>query len=266
MVIVNVYNKWHLGDNVFNIIFFNKIKNFLEKNEIVIHYYLKYIYILQVKEFITTPNIILKNYIESNNKNLQYHLWIDDKSYKYRIETIDRNQVAYNIFYTNFFNNFIRQLNWQTQINNIIYIDSDLLNRYNKLHDKYKNIDILIINSLPLSNQLNYEEAKWNKLCLYFNSKYNIVTTKKVANITCTLDHSLTIKNIAALSTHVKIIISVNTGIVPGLFNIYTLNNMLHFYNFDNLCFYSFKDYNKFTNCKTPNELPINNIHSLLRK
>ena len=64
MVIISIYNKWHLGDHIFNIIFFNKISYFLENNDIIIHYYLKNSYIFQVKEFINTPNIILRNYIE----------------------------------------------------------------------------------------------------------------------------------------------------------------------------------------------------------
>ena len=57
------------------------------------------------------------------------------------------------------------------------------------------------------------------------------------------MDDNLTIKNIAALSTNVKIVIAINSGVVPGLLNYYTLTNIKRFYTFDDRCFYSYPNF-----------------------
>jgi saccharopine dehydrogenase-like NADP-dependent oxidoreductase len=57
------------------------------------------------------------------------------------------------------------------------------------------------------------------------------------------MDDKLTVKDIAALSTQAKVIIAVNSGVIPGLFNIYTLKNVRHFYTFDRLLFYSYPNF-----------------------
>ena len=76
------------------------------------------------------------------------------------------------------------------------------------------------------------------------NEKYKLITTTKVNNnIVCTMDDNLTIKNIAAISTNVKVVIAVNSGVVPGLLNYYTLSNIKRFYTFDDRCFYSYPNF-----------------------
>ena len=69
--------------------------------------------------------------------------------------------------------------------------------------------------------------ADWNNFCIILNKKYKIITTKKVDGILCTLDDNLSLKDIASLSTNIKNIIAINTGVVPGLLNEYTLNNII---------------------------------------
>jgi hypothetical protein len=96
-----------------------------------------------------------------------------------------------------------------------------------------------------MSGQINYNEDGWNNLCEQLNKKYKIITTKKVNNIFCTLDEQLTIKDIAALSTNIKKIIAVNTGIITGLFNEYTLNNIKVLYFFDDYATYSYPKFEK---------------------
>ena len=67
------------------------------------------------------------------------------------------------------------------------------------------------------------------------DKKYKIITSEKVEGINCTCDDKLTVKDIAALSTRAKNIIAINSGVVPGLFNSETLNNIENIYYFDNL-------------------------------
>ena len=111
------------------------------------------------------------------------------------------------------------------------------------MKEKYKNIDILYINSVPKSGQFNYIKDNWNYLARILQKKYKIITTTKVDNINCTMDDNLFVKDIAAISTKAKIIIAVNSGVVPGLLNIYTLKNVKKVYIFDDNVFYSYPNF-----------------------
>ena len=128
----------------------------------------------------------------------------------------------------------------------------------------YKNIDILILNSFPLSGQFDYNFNEWKNLCLLFlKNNINIVTSEKINNIKCTRDKKLTIKSIAAISINVKIVIAINSGVLPGLFNDLTLLNTLRFYVFDKKFKYSLE---KFVNLTNLNFLPINEIINIVKK
>ena len=59
----------------------------------------------------------------------------------------------------------------------------------------------------------------------------------------CTSDDNLTIKDIASLSTKAKVIIAVNSGVVPGLLNYFTLQNVKKFYIFDSFNYYSYPNF-----------------------
>jgi hypothetical protein len=65
------YNEYHLGDNVFNLIFFNNIKDYLENNNIFINYYCESKYFEQLQEFIQSDKIILRK-IENKPTKTMY--------------------------------------------------------------------------------------------------------------------------------------------------------------------------------------------------
>ncbi len=52
----HIYNKYHLGDQVFNIIFFNKISGYLKKRGWKVEYYMERGYLKQCEEFIWSEN------------------------------------------------------------------------------------------------------------------------------------------------------------------------------------------------------------------
>jgi hypothetical protein len=114
-----------------------------------------------------------------------------------------------------------------------IYQDEKyLLDIYKKITEthgeKYKNIDILILNSEPKSNQLKgYNNDKMNKMCMFFRDKYKIVTSVPIDDtITSTMRDGLTMRDIGAISTSVKYIIAVNSGPFVPCYNLYTKNNV----------------------------------------
>ena len=240
-MILNIHNEHHLGDNIFNMILFYNIKEYIEQNNIIINYFFQLEYFNQVSEFIPSKNIFLRDINKKPQNSLQ--LWICNKYFGFIHEPKNYN-IGFNNFYKIFFNIALSKLKIPIILNKFTYYDEDLINRYENLNEKYKNIDILILNSQPLSGQYKYNKNEWDNYLILLNTKYKIVTTTKVnSDILCTMDDNLTIKNIAALSTKVKIVIAINSGVVPGLLNYYTLTNIKRFYIFDDRCFYSYPNF-----------------------
>ena len=163
--------------------------------------------------------------------------------------------------YNNYFNEVSNTLKIPIYINDFLNTDKQLLKEYENLDDKFKNLDILIINSIPLGNQYIVDEKSWDNFILnLFNNNFKIATTKKVSNINCTLDKSLSIYQIGAISTHSKIIIAINTGPTSAIFNIFTLNYVKKIYLFDDKVTFS---YSKIKHCNSLEDILINELKLL---
>lgn len=235
---LHLYNIYHLGDNIFNIIFFNKIYPYLCKKNIIIQYYCNHNYHTQVKEFIQYPErIILRSLEERGDKGLE--LWINNRNLvnHYELQCL----VGFDTYYIYFYNYILKQLKFPILLFDLKYKDEDLIFRQNRIltnYPKYKNLDILFINSEPLSGQYPYPRQEWNQFITNLNKKYNIITTLKVKDVDCTMDIRLSCKDIAALSIEAKYIIAINTGPFVGCYNEYTLQHVQKIYIFvQNLTF-----------------------------
>ena len=260
------HNFYHLGDNVFNMIFFKIIKAYIEENNIIIHYYCQPEYIKQASEFNDIPNVKIEHI--QNKPSNSMELWIDKeirgfswtKIYNQNCQ-LGMNRSFYDRFFSSFFNNVMDVMKIKIKIKTFYYKDSNLKDRYisiNKRFDnKYRKIDILILNSQPMSGQFNYNKSEWDEHIKLLNRNYKVMTTTKVDGIACTMDDHLSVKDIASISTRVKIIIAVNSGVVPGLLNKYTLNNIKHAYIFDDRCKFSYK---KFENKDSIKEITVSDI------
>ena len=55
--VINLYNFWHLGDNIFTMIYLYNCKDYIIKNNIKINIYIRKNLISQVREFICCENI-----------------------------------------------------------------------------------------------------------------------------------------------------------------------------------------------------------------
>jgi hypothetical protein len=235
--IYHLHNPHHLGDSVFNFILFYNIKTYIEQYNIIIYYYAKKEYINQLSEFICSKNIFLLPLENKPEKSIE--IWINNKFINY----LHPIPVIYNKYYINFFNIVLKKLYINFRLKKFYYEDINLLDRFEKLDNKFKNIDILILNSQPLSSQYSYNKKEWDIYILNLNKRFKILTTTKVSGVLCTFDDKLTIKDIAALSTRTKVVIAINSGVVPGLLNYYTLTNVKHFYIFDDRCSYSYPNF-----------------------
>jgi len=239
--VYHLHNSYHLGDNVFNFILFYLIKDYIEHNNIKIFYYAKKEYCPQLKEFMCSKNIYLSFWEVKPNCSIE--LWINDKLFDNRHDN-QKMPLCFNEFYKIFFTEVLKKLSIPIKISRFYYEDPTLITRYNEFHDKYKKFDIFILNSKPLSGQFEYNKHQWDNYIINLTRHFNILTTTKVNNdILCTMDDNLTVKDIASLSTNAKVIIAINSGVIPGLFNIYTLKNVRHVYVFDTRCFYSYPNF-----------------------
>jgi len=233
--IIKLYNRFHLGDQIFNFILFYNIKDYIEENNITIHYYCNKDYHWQLSEFNCSKNIVILELNPSMDDGL--HVWIGDRIFDTCWYTMcDNFQRKLNLFYVAFFNEVLQKLKMPVRFKTLEYTDPELLTRYDRVNqrcnNKYAELDFLILNSTALSGQYYRIDAEWNPLILKLNEKYRIVTTEKVPGVHCTQDDRLTVKDIAAVSTKVKKIIAVSSGVITGLFNTYTLNNVEVIYTF----------------------------------
>lgn len=208
--IIETYCQWHLGDNIINFIFFYKIKDYIEANNIIIHYYCHNQYHKNVLDFKCSENIKIFDY-----KNKGHMLWQG---------TINDHSCIENTL-CEMFNIFLNTYKIPISVNSFEYKDDDLICRYENLNDIHKNINILVINSTPRSNQYNYNKPQWDNFLIELNKKYIVATSEKVNDNIISL-YEMSVKNIAAIALNVKIIIAINTGPFIPLFNTDILNNV----------------------------------------
>jgi len=261
MDVIHFHGNHNLGDMMISFIVLYNIKQYFEDNNKTIYYYMRNEHIEQMIDFIPIKGMLIFDI--SNAPSNSIELW-DCNDYIFEPNGIKNNYskmysgLSQNKYYLNYFNIKLKNLNIPVTINRFCYEDEDLFNRYENLHEKYKNIDILIINSEPLSKQFKYNEKNWNIGINFLSKKYKIVTTKKVSeNILCTRDDNLKIKDIGAISIKVKVVIAINTGPIVALYNKYTLMNVKKFYIFADNIYYS---YPNFEMKKKLNDIPLEEL------
>ncbi len=225
--IVNIYTNNGLGDSIFNMVYFATIKNYIETNNIYIHYYVKIPYISPTCDFITSKNVIIKPLNEAPPNTL--NSWIGCSYPEIGYFWMAKHM---HIFLAKHFTRLGRILKLPS-MDTFIYEDPDLLIRYDKLHADIKNFDILVLNSRPCSGQYVYNESDWTNNLNKLSAKYKIVVTTPEPGFICTQDYNMSIKDIAALSTHAPIIIAVNSGPFVGCHNVYTMKYAKKIYCFD---------------------------------
>lgn len=91
------------------------------------------------------------------------------------------------------------------------------------------NYDVLLINSIPLSNQIIYNESDYKNLATNLIQKNKtVITTKKIDDIPCTTDINLTVMGIGALSINCNVIAGIGTGSMACCLNKWTINKKIY--------------------------------------
>jgi hypothetical protein len=254
---INVYNKYHNGDIIFNLMILNKFEKFNFKINFYINPNFKY----QINDFITNNNIKLLD-IRNIPQN-SYDLWIGNinspANYFYNIEKYNKQ---YDQFYINFFkyivdlfeNHFDLKLN----INPEFKLDIDFLDLPKEMYfheiisNEFKDIDILFLNNQPYSDQYKYDKEEFDILGIYLSKKYKIASICYINDlIPCTLKYKYKLIHISIISKFCKYIIGINSAPAVSCFTEENINSN-KFYLYDINSTYTF---NNAKNHKNINEI-----------
>jgi hypothetical protein len=218
----------HYGDNLFILKFlYNISARMKERNKKACVYY-NDSHVKNIKEleqYLDTDTVTLKTLKDAPQD--RHKLWMGDS-----IDGV--NYFAMEEYFNKFYIKMLNILGMSDMnIDTSLYQDEKyLLDVYKKLNEthgeKYKNVDILILNSNPKSSQLlAFNTTKMNEMCMLLRNKYKIVTTEPVDDaIISTIRDGLTMRDIGAISTSVKYIIAVHSGPFVPCYNLYTKNNV----------------------------------------
>jgi len=239
MTVHHFYNRYHIGDQLFNLKFFFNIASILKQESIHINYYFKTglpvcefekytdpatVTLIPVDNFSTLPASAVELWM-GNSRNGVRHWHFDryyNEHYTYIVSILGLNLDKY-------------------KINCSMYQPEPyLLDIYNTLDDKYKGLDILILNSVPQSAQFHYDKSEFDNLCSFLSSKFNVAVSTYVSDdIKCTQSDGLSIQDIGAISTHCKYIVAVLSGPCTSCYNSYTKDNVKKWFILHNhVCHY----------------------------
>lgn len=231
--IFNLFNQFHLGDNIFNIHFFNQ---YSKNDDIVFNYYVNPIYFNELEKHIKNKNIYLHS-INNGIPHNSFNVWIGHNQFYHN--WITKNNF-YDLFYVDFFKMLSTSFGLESKINTKLDMLFDNSTYKVGLNSNY---DYLIINSTPMSGQFNYNESDFINLCDYFNSKkISFITTKKVKNYECTLDYNMSIVDIGNLSNNCRNIVGVNTAPIITTFTKTNIDKVDKRFILDNTLTYSYNE------------------------
>jgi hypothetical protein len=258
--IIHTKNTFHLGDSIYSLIFLYNIHEYLQENNIYIHFYCENEHYSQIYDFNSLNNIKVFSIDSVPNDKKIYDLWIGSNEYNYNwYNAIVEPIISYDTFFCKYYNNILKTMNIPVIIEKYIYNDNELFKRCADINlrsdNYYNNIDFLINNAEPRSGQFDYNIFEFDNYIIELSKKYTIVTTQKVENIKCTRDYNLSAKDIASISLNIKNFIVIESGIIAGLYNEYLVDNAdVTIYNLSKFD-YHFCSFKNFNHKKNLNEL-----------
>jgi hypothetical protein len=223
---INFKSETHLGDCLLHTHFLNELLKIYP--DLIIDYYVLDKHSSQVQDFVNEKQrIIVKPY---NNAPIDsYRGWVG----QFGIPPIPFNLCELRLYS---YNKLCKLLGLTCPFKKI----EDMLPEIKGNNPTSQDWDILLINSIPLSNQLSKDIAE-NQFIEKFKNK-KLITTKNIKDIPCTLDYNMSVYNIGQLSLYTKKIIGINTG---PWFSVMNKNNFLNkktLYYLDENCKFSYNN------------------------
>ena len=226
--IFHFHNDFHYGDNILNLKFFYNIHPYLKKNNITIYYYYNDSYIRHVVELERYVNKETLQLRTSRDKPTDsYTLWMGETK-----NGAGHGTVPFDVYYDLFYKDIIRVLGLTEPISTSLYQPEDYLEGiYRQLPAVYHNIDVLILNNVPMSGQCDSCKDIFDSVCVSLNKKFkNVVCLEPILDnkIQTTREHGLTLQDIGAISTHATYILAINSGPLIPCLNLATKNHVKH--------------------------------------
>ena len=201
------HNCFHIGDNLMNLKFFRYLSDILKARNYIIYYYYdknyKYNKEETLQSYIVPGTVYLKPLHEKPHNSIE--LWMG----------IDMNGISHGYcekYFHEYYKYVLRILEIDdASISTSLWIDeSYLLPVYDTLDEKYKNVDILILNSVGQSGQCN-DPSPLSHLAKQLSARFKVVTAEVVDDSIACVSH-ISLQHIAAISTHTKYIIGTASG------------------------------------------------------
>lgn len=222
---IEFYNELHLGDCLYQLLYCNKL---VEKNnniEIVFYCNEKYFYELNLWNKFLDKIFFLP--IEKKTSGA-YNTWIGLDNFHH--STLPNYNFYFDKQYIDFFNKLSKKIN----IENPIKTSEDFLFDNIEILKPTESYDFLIVNSKPLSGQVDKEMINYLENKIIYDLEGKIITTKKIGNFKCTVDYNYSLLDIAKISNNVKYIIGIHTSPMLVCLNKYSLNNFVKMYILQN--------------------------------
>ena len=210
-MLIKTYNEYHLGDQLHHLNYLRKV--YQEDTSIECIHYCKQEYHSQLLPLCEGVPITLQ---DLSHRGDAINAWIGVDGYFYR-SPLNKNWVA---FHLDWFSHLSNQLG---VMNPMQTPDSFLFDYPAIQKGKYPSYDVLIVNSVPMSNQLpDYNPWFFNKLTKkYLDEGSSVITTFPTNLCQSTLELGMTVTDIGALAKGVSRIQGVDTGPIWTTYNVW---------------------------------------------
>ena len=217
------FNEWHLGDALFQCLYFQKVAPQFPKDEFIL--YCREDHHPQLVEAIEhLPNVRLLGLDKRTPQAID--CWIGRGGYWHQHPM----RVDYLRFYIAWFDLIGQEAGLPNPIQSIkdFWFDYPALKKETPLSRPF---DFLVVNAIPKSGQFVYEPQEMeNFIALIAERGHAVVTTNpcKTPGVPCTLEHGLTITGVGNVSNFCTYHLMVSTGPSWPTWNVHNVGKVRH--------------------------------------
>lgn len=210
-MLIRAYNEYHLGDQLHHLNFLRRVCEFNPGTEAI--HYCKQEYHSQLLPICEDAPITLQDLPHRGDAT---NAWIGADGYFYR-SPLNKNWVAFHLDWFSYLSDKLGVMNPMQ------HPDAFLFNYPELNKKKYPAYDVLIVNSVPMSNQLpDYNPWFFERLTKkYLDEGSTVITTYPTNLCQSTLELGMSVSDIGSLAKSVNRIQGVDTGPMWTTYNVW---------------------------------------------
>lgn len=210
-MLIRTYNEYHLGDQLHHLNFLRRVCEFNPDTEAI--HYCKQEYHSQLLPICEDAPITLQDLPHRGDAT---NAWIGADGYFYR-SPLNKNWVAFHLDWFSYLSDKLGVMNPMQ------HPDAFLFNYPELNKKKYPSYDVLIVNSVPMSNQLpDYNPWFFERLTKkYLDEGSTVITTYPTNLCQSTLELGMSVSDIGSLAKSVNRIQGVDTGPMWTTYNVW---------------------------------------------